>query len=117
MQRTEEDGVIISCDFCGIDWDQQLAMIEGHRAQFPAPGVICLECIKIACDKIAALPGDVYACIMCRLQEIEATKPRWQGQRDCDPPSFICRDCLNQGAIALDKDPDVDWSRDKTKRL
>lgn len=116
MQRFEEGGVVISCDFCSTDWDEVLPMIEGHRGSFPAPGVICLECVKVALREVAIAPEDApptYACTLCRQQEISKAVPRWVGPAKVDPPAMVCRDCLRQAAGAFHKDKDVDWQWDE----
>lgn len=106
MQRTADDGgIIISCDFCGEDWqpyedDQSNPMIEGHKGS-----IICLKCLKFGLQALAT--GDEeFACRMCQREDLPADLPRWQSEAT---DAIICRDCVNQAAGTFSKDPDVDW--------
>ncbi len=113
MQRTEPGGVIISCDFCGTDWDPYdetcaRPMAEGHHGS-----VICLECVKQALRQIAEGEGE-YFCTMCIREGISADLPRWKHPGPApspglNPNAVLCRDCLYQAAGKFSKDPDVDW--------
>jgi hypothetical protein len=113
MQRREPEGIIISCDFCGTDWDpydesNPRPMVEGHHGS-----VICLECVKIALVEIAAVPGE-YRCTMCIREGLPADLPRWSHPSPApspglEPMAVICRNCLNQAAGRFSKDPDVPW--------
>jgi len=107
MQRQEDGGIVISCDFCGRDWhpyqpDPANPMIEGHRGS-----VLCLSCVKRALDEIAPAEGE-YNCTLCVRENLPATLPRWRGDR---PEATLCADCLNQAAGTFSKDPDVAWKR------
>ncbi len=106
MQRYEDGGVVISCDFCGTDWDELLPMIEGHHGS-----VLCLECFKLALK--AAAPADgPYACTLCLREKVPATLPRWRPEPLPDranPQAVICQECILQAAKAFDRDEEVDW--------
>lgn len=105
MQRNEDGGIVISCDFCGTDWDEQLPMIEGHHGS-----VLCLECLKLGIDQ--AIPSDAkYACTLCLRHNIPASLPRWS--HPSHPEAVACQDCLIQAAKAFDRDPDVAWKWDR----
>lgn len=109
MQRTEDGGVIISCDFCGVDWDPQTGlpfMTEGHHGS-----VICLECVKLAL-RHAAKGGAAFPCTLC-LQERTADTVRWCSTSK--PAAIACAACINQAARVLSKDPDVGWKWDGKK--
>lgn len=101
MQRTEDNGVIISCDFCGTDWDEIKPMIEGHHGS-----VLCLECLGKALKHATTQDGE-YRCTLCLREGLPASLPRWQ---DLDSQAVACMDCLHQAAKAFDRDPDVNWS-------
>ena len=101
MQRQEPQGVVISCDFCGTDWDQMLPMIEGHRGS-----VLCLQCLKRALDEQRD-DGGPFQCTLC-LRELDARSTRWC---PVDLGAVACADCINQAAGTFSKDPDVDWKR------
>lgn len=115
MQRTEDGGIVISCDFCGSDWDEVKPMIEGHHGS-----VLCLECLASALE--LAKPTQVAtdtavgvqpACTMC-LQEPEQGKAQWIPDPrpvGANPTALICIDCINQAAGTFSKDPDIDWKR------
>ncbi len=112
MQRTEAGYIIISCDFCGVDWDEVIPMIEGHRGS-----ILCLECMKTALDNTIGeeLP---YECTMCRREQL-GSKPHWRPRREEGAPlppgaypfAVVCESCLNQASGTFSKDPDVDWKR------
>jgi len=113
MQRTEDGFIIISCDFCGTDWDEVRPMIEGHHGS-----VLCLECLKVALDHLATAEGRCD-CTMCLRELPGATMPHWRPARQpgaallagANPLAVICADCVNQAAGTFSKDPDVDWKR------
>ena len=100
MQRHEEAGVVISCDFCGTDWDQVQPMLEGHHGS-----VLCLGCFKVALEAAEAQPGE-YACTLCLRDRLPPTLPRWRGRRR---EAVVCHDCILQAAKVFDRDDDVDW--------
>ena len=101
MQRTVDGGVIISCDFCGTDWDQIKPMVEGHRGS-----VICLVCLEIALADAQA--GDSpFSCTLCLREELDATLPHWP---HADRDAVICQDCIHQAARQFSKDKDIDWT-------
>lgn len=112
MQRTENKLIVISCDFCGDDWDEVKPMIEGHHGS-----VLCLACLKVALEGLATAEGR-FACTMC-LRELPGTMEHWRPAREpgvallpgANPLAVICVDCVNQAAGTFSKDPDVDWKR------
>lgn len=105
MQRKETEGVIITCDFCGTDWDEVLPMIEGHHGS-----VLCLECLKKALSSL--VPADKeFNCTLC-LQTHAAGDLRWLPS--VLPPAAnqhaaACKPCIFQAAGTFSKDKDVDW--------
>ena len=103
MQRQCEDGIVIACDFCGTDWDDQLPMIEGHRGS-----VICLPCLQQAIDATAPA-ASAFTCTLC-LQDLDAADRRWQpAGPGGSPDAAICQACIEQATRAFDRDPDVDF--------
>ena len=108
MQRNEDGGVVISCDFCGTDWDELVPMIEGHRGS-----VLCLECLKAAHDQ--ARPQDpLFSCTMCLREGLPVDLARWthpSPSPTANRLAVICADCISQAAGTFSKDPDVDWMR------
>jgi hypothetical protein len=116
MQREEADGIIISCDFCGIDWDPQTglpAMTEGHRGS-----VLCLDCLR------SALPGSEpsaspFDCTMC-LQRRDAGTRRWEHDNPPDrpgtnPAATLCWECARLAAKTFHKDRDIDFRWDPSQ--
>ena len=104
MQRTEDGGVIISCDFCGTDWDPRTGsppMTEGHHGS-----VLCLECLKIAL-KAAAPQPEKYACTLCL--QVDLTRPAYRSQSRL--AAIACQDCIDLAAKTFSRDPDVGWKR------
>lgn len=102
MQRTEQDGIVISCDFCQTDWDGQSAMIEGHHGS-----VICLECLKKALEQAAAGDGK-YQCALCLRINIPPSLPRWHFPNRLE--KLVCQECLHQAAKTMSKAEHVDWT-------
>ena len=107
MQRTENDMVIISCDFTGLDWDEKMSMIEGHRG-----AVLSLEALRQAIEQATDADAAVE-CTMC-LRTIDPPQRIW---RPTDPPAtanadaVICWDCIQQADKAFAADADSDWTR------
>ena len=101
MQRVEEGLVVISCDFCGTDWDEVKSMIEGHHGS-----VLCLECLKMAIEEVEEKTG-TYDCTLCLITNQPQTLPRWSGPR---LEAIACHDCIKQAAGAFDRDDDIDWT-------
>lgn len=116
MQRTEDGYIIISCDFCGTDWDEVRPMIEGHHGS-----VLCLECLKTLLGTLTPA-AEKFQCTMC-LRSKPAGTPQWRPARppDAPPPGLncdavICHDCVEQAADTYTRDQDIDWVRpDKQK--
>ena len=129
MQREEAGGIVISCDFCGTDWDEMIPMIEGHRGS-----VICLSCVEKALTGVGLPPGTEtevnsdgdappgatsgdtsggggggeFACTMCVREHLPGSLARWASP---DHPAVVCQDCIDQAARAFDRDKETDWSR------
>jgi len=115
MQRQTTDGIIISCDFCGTDWDPHdttcaRPMVEGHHGS-----VICLTCLQQALADHAE-PAGPYTCTMCLREGLE--KSRWfhpapvpgDGLND---GATVCLSCIKQAARRFHKDPDVKFELDE----
>ena len=109
MQRTEDGRVIISCDFTGIDWDERIPMIEGHRGS-----VLSLDALAMAVEGAAPLKAEM-ACTMC-LRQVEPGAKAWRHPQPpalpgTNPAALICWDCIQQADRAFAKDPDTPWDR------
>ncbi|MFP4145933.1 MAG: hypothetical protein ACOCTI_02155 [Phycisphaeraceae bacterium] len=107
MQRQIPEGIVISCDFCGTDWDQQLAMIEGHQGS-----VICLDCFKKALAG-ASSADDAFDCTIC-LQHREPPTRVWrhpgpEPSPGLNPGAAICWPCVRLAAKTFHKDADTDF--------
>ncbi len=116
MQREDSDGIIISCDFCGMDWDpydqtNPRPMTEGHRGS-----VICLLCVQVALDAGAAThDGDKFECTMCRKRLEASDVAHWRPAEPSTLPggnsdAAICESCIEQAVTVFSKDADVDWA-------
>ena len=113
MQRTEDGGIVISCDFCGTDWDEQLPMIEGHRGS-----VLCLECLKQALDEAEPIdkPFEGTLCLSRKPAGIKAWQhPAPKPSPGLNPDAQLCWDCIRLAAKGFHKDPDVDFKWDSSK--
>lgn len=113
MQRTEPEGIVISCDFCGTDWDEVIPMIEGHRGS-----VLCLACLKQALDQ--AIPaGQPFDCTLCLSGKPKGAKvwrhPNPQASQGLNDHAALCWDCVRLAAKGFHKDPDVDFRWDSSK--
>ena len=107
MQREVEGGIIITCDFCGMDWDQEKPMVEGHRG-----AVMCLDCVKVALSAMADSP-DGFTCTLC-LSSREPGEPLWKPTPVAtgNPKAVACGSCIDQTAEAFGKDRSVDFTYD-----
>lgn len=115
MQRTTPDGIVISCDFCGQDWDaydqaQSNPMTEGHHGS-----VICLSCTKLALDQ-AGPAQNAFKCTL-GLTDHDPGEVCWQhpGPPDLDAPGLNKNaiahwDNIRQAGRAFGKDPDIDYT-------
>lgn len=100
MQRNENNLVVISCDYCGTDWDEVKPMIEGHRGS-----VLCLNCLKIALTDLQ--PADTeFLCNLCQRERLPTGTLRWTSPVTA---AHACTNCVHQAAGTFSKDPDVDW--------
>lgn len=114
MQRTEPDGgIIISCDFCGVDWDPQTgtpAMTEGHKGS-----ALCLDCLRRALPE-SQPAAEAFDCTLC-LQRREAPTRRWahpapEPAPGLNPGAAICWECVRLAAKTFHKDKDIDFRWD-----
>ena len=107
MQRTEPNGgVVISCDFCGTDWDEVLSMIEGHHGS-----ILCLECFKRAHANLNEQPGE-FQCTSFIRENLPQDLPRWKPDAlpaHANAQAIVCADCIRQAARTFDRDQEVDW--------
>lgn len=117
MQRDVDDGVMISCDFCGTDWDEVIPMIEGHKGS-----VLCLGCLRHAMDDMSPRDEleDARPCTLC-LQTPDADVPVWAHPGPKNSPglngeALACRSCLRQAAKGFHKDFDIDYTWDELAR-
>ena len=113
MQRQEDGGIVISCDFCGVDWDEVIPMIEGHRGS-----VLCLTCLKQAMG--SAVPAkEAYDCALCLSNKPGETKcwihPGAEPSPGLNAEAKLCWDCMRLAAKGFHKDPDVDFRWDSSK--
>jgi len=109
MQRTEDGAIIISCDFTGVDWDERMPMIEGHRGS-----VLSLDALSRAIAEHAPSESP-FECTLC-LRPYEAGAPCWSHPDppcpdSANPEAVICRDCIEQADRAFAQDPDTPWQR------
>lgn len=108
MQRTEQGYVIISCDFCGVDWDEVIPMIEGHKGS-----VLCLNCMKQAIGQLVS-ETEPYKCTMCVKDGLPGDLRHWRHPSPTPSPglnvgAIMCIDCLQQANKTFGRDKDIDW--------
>lgn len=110
MQRETPEGIVISCDFCGVDWDEVKPMLEGHKGS-----VMCLDCLRRALDE-AGPAEEPFTCTL-GLTEHDAGKLCWRHPAPEPSPG------LNADAVAawqhirlaaktFQKDKDIDFRWD-----
>jgi hypothetical protein len=109
MHKTNALGQVTesSCDFCSRVWDQSGTeiMIEGHQGS-----LICLKCLSAAYAAVVLHSDGEQnkgrTCTMCleERNQAEWESPVNDGRR-------ICLRCMKQSATALEKDPEVGWTR------
>ncbi len=107
MQRTTPDGIVIACDFTGIDWDEQIPMIEGHRGS-----VLSLQALAMAVEG-AGEAAENFECVMCK-RAYEAGEKSWRHPdppENANPHAVICWDCIQQADRGFARDPDTPWER------
>ncbi len=107
MQREEDDGIMIVCDFTGKDWDQVAPMIEGHQGS-----VLSLEALALAVEQAQAAT-EKFQCTMC-LRHFDPPEMCWRHAApppSANPNAVICWDCVQQADKAFDRDPDTEWTR------
>lgn len=110
MQRTEAEGVIVSCDFCKRDWDGQEPMIEGHHGS-----VICLPCLERALAERGVQAGAVgegiegeFECTLCLRPHKRATVAHWPVEAKAGE-AVVCQGCVELSAKTFSKSPLTDW--------
>jgi hypothetical protein len=115
MQRTVDGGVVISCDFCGADWDQVRPMIEGHHGS-----VLCLPCLERALQEAKPANAD-FRCSLGLTDEDAGTlawgPPPTPGEPPAagrNPHAVACGDCIQQAARGFSRDPDVPFKWDRS---
>ncbi len=107
MQRQTPEGIILACDFCGIDWDMVKPMIEGHQGS-----ILCIDCLAAAIDG-AAERDSAFKCTLC-LRELDPGERAWAhptAPTEAHEDAVVCWDCLQQADRAFAKDEDTDWQR------
>lgn len=110
MQRDTPEGIVISCDFCGTDWDEVKPMLEGHRGS-----VMCLDCLRRALAE-STTEGGPFTCTL-GLTEHEAGERRWWHQ-DPEPGPGLNREAVvswrhvRLAAKTFHKDKDIDFRWD-----
>ena len=107
MQREEDGGIVISCDFCGLDWDEVRAMLEGHHGS-----VMCLDCLRYALEQ--AQPSEVaFKCTLCLREREEGVRawahPGAEPSPGLNREAMACWDCIRLAAKTFHKDKDTDF--------
>lgn len=109
MHRTDAESNILEslCDFCGSPFDQT-PMIEGHQGS-----LICTKCLTVAYTYVvlheAGEEEHGHTCTMC-LEDRD--QRQWRSPVDIDGVhARACLRCIKQASTALERDPDLDWTR------
>ena len=105
-----EIAIVLSCDFCGTDWDNESAMVEGHRGS-----ILCLPCIEKARVEVEDQENDgLFKCTLCQQEKEGSTIQSWRHTSATVSPGLnaeaqMCEDCLQQAVRVMKKDKSVDW--------
>jgi|TARA_R110000782_G_scaffold19140_10_gene52336 hypothetical protein len=108
MQDTGPDGTItFRCDFCRAAWDEDLAMVEGHRG-----AIICGRCLSVAYAELVHLRSDRPCqpgekCVLC----LEENRPDAHWESPGTEGVLACKRCIKQAAGVLHKDKDIAWTK------
>lgn len=86
-------------------------MVEGHRGS-----LICVDCLTVAYTEVFVNAGDArppegQTCTMCLERRDQA---HWISP--LHPEACVCKRCINQAAVTLERDPDHDWKRPAATR-
>jgi hypothetical protein len=94
------------CDFCRQTWADDRQMVEGHRGS-----LICQQCLTQAYDLVFIKNGGtpVPEMVVCTLCQAHHDTPHWQGPGPGAP--VVCKRCINQSAVILEKDQESGWRR------
>jgi len=92
------------CDYCGTEWTEDLAMIEGHKGS-----IICGVCLREAFRQVIVLgqnnAEEGYSCNLCLLTKAE---PAWKSSATA---ATICAWCINRSGGMVAKDSDSGWKK------
>lgn len=103
----------VLCDFCGREWAEDVAMLEGHHGS-----CICGPCLTTAYTDLVLEDRGVsggYTCAMClekpedRAALDRGDEPGWRSA--VRPDASACRRCIELAARTLDRDRDFAWSK------
>lgn len=112
---TAEGNDYFKCDFCMRSWAEDRPMVEGHKGS-----LVCSKCLSAAYASVVLsevgvqgikgplmeTPAEGPACVMCleRRAELYWQSPLIEG-------AFLCRRCMRQGVVQLERDPDFGYVR------
>lgn len=111
----------VLCDFCGREWTDALAMVEGHQGS-----CICGDCLREAYRAVVLGTAGGSGPARCALCLEDREDPSWApGPGGPHPDTSTgaaapstgaaapraCRRCVKQSAAVLQKDRDLGWRR------
>ncbi|MGQ0628645.1 MAG: ClpX C4-type zinc finger protein [Phycisphaerales bacterium] len=93
------------CDFCLAPWAEDRPMVEGHQGS-----LICARCLTACYTEVVVLGGGAEhtaaKCAMCLESRPEA---KWQSPLASE--SHVCRRCIRQSTVMLERDEESGWRR------
>lgn len=92
------------CDFCRKAWAEDRPMVEGHKGS-----LVCSQCLTLAFDELWNRPGGQRGDVTCTMCLEQREEPFWLSP--AFPEVGICRRCVKQAAVMLERDPDAGWKR------
>lgn len=93
------------CDFCRRGWSDDRPMVEGHQGS-----LVCAACLTIAYTEVWLLGGGAeHAAAQCAMCLETRDEAKWASP--IHPESLVCKRCIKQSAVMLERDEDYHWKR------
>lgn len=105
MHDTAAEGNdFFKCDFCRKPWAEGRPMVEGHKGS-----LVCGSCLTLAFDEVWNRAGGEQVPFTCRMCLEHRDDPFWVSP--AFPDAGICKRCIKQAVVMLERDSDAGWER------
>lgn len=106
MHDTNAEGNdYFKCDFCHQSWSDERPMIEGHQGS-----LICAKCLSTAYSEVVYHEhGQENIAAKCGMCLETRSENKWASPMY--PEAIICRRCIKQGAVTMERDEEMNWKR------